>query len=168
MKQWDASGEAGKGKIRRSLERGAPVIWRFMIEMPEPAERRRRPWLVVISWTYDGSKRGGMPEQGESVAMQSLEQALRPLEVSPRSVLAYSRCGNGLKEFVFYTTDRKQFAEDVNSLLAEQPEYPLQVRFYHDDQWSDLEQLLSGPLHVGPAPTLNQTPLPPHSVEHGS
>ena len=50
-----------KGIIGKTVEKGFPVIWSFVNELPSHSEREQLPWLTVVSWTYDGSVRNGMP-----------------------------------------------------------------------------------------------------------
>lgn len=132
-----------KGVIGRTTEEGKPVIWSFVNELPAPTECAALPWLVVISWAYDGSDRNGMPSEPVNRSMLDLEDALEALEVPSRHVSVYRRTGNDLKEFVYYACDTDSFMNALNTALASHPRYPIQIKFYQDQDWSDFRRLLS-------------------------
>ena len=47
-----------KGIIGESTIDGNSVIYKFTDELPNPEVRSTLPWLVVISWRYDGASVG--------------------------------------------------------------------------------------------------------------
>jgi hypothetical protein len=140
-----AQGEAepGKGIIGRVYEEGRPVIYKFVNELPPAGVREDLPWLLVISWRYDGSANNGMPPEAENRRMNVLEDTVER-DIAGDGVLrhAYSRTGNGLKELVYYIHGPEQFLEDFNRAVGGHPEYPIDIRFYEDRDWKDLASLL--------------------------
>jgi len=123
---------------------GKPVVYKFMNELPEVAQRNKVSWLTVISWKYDGSTNNGMPPKDINEAMIQLEDGLETIE--GRETLyfdVYSATGNDLKEFVFYIADREKFMSNFNKALNGHPAYPIEINFYEDKEWSDLAKLQS-------------------------
>jgi hypothetical protein len=140
-----AQGEAepGKGIIGRVYEEGRPVIYKFVDELPPADVRAGLPWLLVISWRYDGSANNGMPLEAENRRMMVLEDTIED-SIAGEGVLrhAYSRTGNGLKELAYYIREPEPFLEAFNRAVGGHPEYPIDIRFYEDRDWRDLASLL--------------------------
>ena len=44
-----------------------------------------------------------------------------------------------MKELVYYIGDREAFVASFNEELAGQPRYPLQIEFFDDPEWGDLQ-----------------------------
>jgi hypothetical protein len=129
------------GIIGEAKEDGLPVIFKFVDELPSQETRQAFRWLTVISWRYDRSIRNGMPPESMNKQMIALEDAIDELEKAALCRHAYSRTGNGLKELVYYITDRDQFMAAFNRALREHPRYPLEIKFYEDEKWEDFQNL---------------------------
>ena len=129
------------GIIGESHEDGLPVIYKFVDELPSQNTRTKYRWLTVISWKYDRNVRNGMPPEDTNKQMLALEDAIDELEAVALCRHAYSRTGNGLKELVYYISDRDQFMTAFNDALREHPRYPMEINFYEDNQWDDFERL---------------------------
>ncbi|MCU7844242.1 MAG: DUF695 domain-containing protein [Candidatus Thiodiazotropha sp. (ex Monitilora ramsayi)] len=129
----------GEAKIK-----GNPVIYKFMNEFPDEVTRHRLPWLTVVSWKYNGTNNNGMPSEEINESMIKLEDGLETIK--DRELLymdVYSATGNNLKEFVFYIADREQFMANLNKALNGHPVYPIEINFYEDKEWSELDKLQS-------------------------
>jgi len=74
--------------------------------------------------------------------MQRLEVVLGEIARPAFCFEAYRRVGHGLREFVFYVADRDQFLAELNEHLASHPRYPLDIKFYEDESWSDFQRLI--------------------------
>ena len=123
---------------------GMPVVYKFLSQLPNNKEREKLSWLTVVSWKYDGSTNNGMPPQDTNDSMVVLENALEKINGDGQIYeMAYTATGNGLKEFVYYISDRDKFMEKFNEALSGQPGYPLEINFYEDPDWSDLSKLLA-------------------------
>lgn len=133
--------ERGLGIIGRMKEDGLPVIYRFVDELPSQATRERFHWLAAISWKYDRSVRNGMPPESTNKQMIALEQVIGELEDVALCRHAYNRTGNGLKELVYYISDRDQFMAAFNDALREHPRYPIDITFYEDPGWEDFQRI---------------------------
>jgi hypothetical protein len=130
------------GQIVRTVKDGLPILWSYVPEMPSEIERSLTPWLAVVSWAYDGSGNNGMPDSEGNAGMQKLDGVLRQIERPTFCFEAYRRVGNGLREFVFYIADRDQFMAELNEHLASHPRFPLEIKFYKDEPWSDFQRLI--------------------------
>ena len=121
-------------------EDGLPVIWRYVDRSPTAEERERTPWLTVISWSYDREVRNGMPPEDVNEQMIGLEDAIDDGVVAEGTCYALSsRTGNGLKELNYYIDERDAFLERINVALAGNPRYPIEITFYHDPEWQELQ-----------------------------
>jgi Family of unknown function (DUF695) len=129
------------GIIGETKEDGLPVIFKFVDELPNQETRQKFRWLTVISWKYDRSIRNGMPPDSTNKQMIALEDAIDELEKAALCRHAYSRTGNGLKELVYYLSDRDQFMAAFNNALREHPRYPLEIKFYEDEKWEDFQNV---------------------------
>jgi len=74
--------------------------------------------------------------------MLALDEALGAIERSESCAEAYRRIGHDLREFVLYVTDRDDFIASVNETLASRPRYPIEIKFYEDENWSELQKLI--------------------------
>jgi hypothetical protein len=55
---------------------------------------------------------------------------------------AYRRIGNGLREFIYYVSNCESFMQELNRKLESHPTYPIEIKFYDDEQWSDFAELI--------------------------
>jgi hypothetical protein len=132
-----------KGIIGKYTEDGSPVILKFVNEFPTEDVRNVYRWLTVISWEYDGGQNNGMPPKDTNLSMISLEDALDvSLEKEGHCKHAYSRTGNNLKEFVYYTENQEIFLAAFNNALVSHPLYPIEITFYEDQSWEDFQRIL--------------------------
>ena len=118
---------------------GLPIIIKVMEELPPDAVRDQFGWLTVISWRYDASENNGMPVPDVNDQMIRLESTIDNIQEKELCVQVYSKTGNGLKELVYYIGDRDEFMRAFNEALADQPRYPLEIEFFEDPEWGDLQ-----------------------------
>ncbi len=83
-----------------------------------------------------------MPDVEANRGMLALDEALGTLESLRLCTEAYRRVGCDLREFVLYVEDRDDFLASLNRALADHPNYPIEIKFYDDETWSDLEKLI--------------------------
>jgi hypothetical protein len=129
------------GIIGETNEDGLPVIYRLVDELPGADVRNSLPWLTVISWRYDREARNGMPPVAINDRMIALERAIDEIEASSLCRHAYSRTGNGLKEFAYYITDRDRFMGAFNAAVRKHPRYPIEIEFFEDPEWADFQKV---------------------------
>lgn len=140
-----------KGRIVRSWKGNQRILWTYVPEMPAQDIRRAMPWLTVLGWEYDGSEREGMPTAEENQHMLMLDAALSKIGRSEFCVEGYRRIGAGLREFVLYIADCDAFLREFNVCVALDPRYPITIKFYRDEEWSELRDLIDDFKDVTPA-----------------
>lgn len=132
-----------KGIIGRYYENDLPVIVKFVNEFPENHLRIKFPMLTVISWKYEGETNNGMPLTETNEKMIVLEDAIENTMDSSKQYLdAYSRTGNNLKEFVYYSSSQDQFMTLLNETLVTHERYPIEINFYDDPEWNEFKKLI--------------------------
>ncbi len=118
---------------------GLPIVMKVMENLPPESVRDQFGWLTVISWRYDVAENNGMPVPDMNDLMIRLESAIDIVQEKELCVQVYSKTGNGLKEFVYYIGDRDEFIKAFNKVLADHPKYPLDIEFFEDSEWGDLQ-----------------------------
>jgi hypothetical protein len=131
-----------RGRIAQTSKDGLRILWTYVPEIPPQDARRAMPWLTVIRWEYDGSGNEGMPSGEETEHMRMLEAILEKMEHPGFCHEGYRRIGAGIREFVYYVADRDKFLQEFNRCAAMDPRYPITIKFYQDDAWADLQDLI--------------------------
>lgn len=132
-----------KGIIGRYYENDLPVIVKFVDEFSEKELKEKFPMLTVVSWKYEGATNNGMPLTEINEKMIVLEEAIeKAMDKSKQYQHAYSRTGNNLKEFVYYSSSKDQFMTLLNETLATHERYPIEINFYEDPEWSEFKKLI--------------------------
>ena len=138
------STEEPKGVIGRYYENELPVIMKFVNELPEKKTISKLPFLTVVSWKYDGTENNGMPISEVNNRMITLEEAIEnSMHSTDLFTHVYSRTGNNLKEFAYYTKSQKDFMEILNRTLEKHDAYPIEINFYEDKEWSEFKTVIS-------------------------
>ena len=131
------------GVIGKLMEDELPVIYVLDTDVPDLGVTSRYPWLTVISWKYDKTRRNGMPPELINNQMIQLEDALsEEFLVLAGAHWAYNRTGNGLKKFAYYIKGRERFSDQLNKALADHQRYPIEIDFYVDSAWTDYLELV--------------------------
>jgi hypothetical protein len=130
------------GRIVRTWKDEHRVVWTYVPELPAQDARRAMPWLTVFRWEYDGSRCEGMPTPEENQHMQMLDADLGKVERPEFCHEAYRRIGAGVREFVFYIADPGKFLQEFNNCVTKDRRYPITIKFYNDEDWSELRDLI--------------------------
>lgn len=133
--------EGNDGIIGSYNENGKPVIVKFVAEKPNRNVQNKLPYLLVISWKYNGDENNGMPLNEDNERMILLEQLLQEIVLEGNSYHAYSRTGNSLKELNYYVTNQNEYMDRVNILLKDYEDFPISFDFYADNDWDELATL---------------------------
>ena len=132
------------GIIGEYYENELPVIVKFNKRIPHETTQSKLPILTVISWSYDGSQRNGMPLNQVNQRIIELEKAITNGNSKNRLYKhAYSRIGNNLKELVYYSSSQEEFMQNLNKVLSKHERYPIDIEFYEDKEWSEFKKLLN-------------------------
>ena len=136
--------EKANGIIGRYYENDLPVIIKCVNELPAKNVMSKLTILTVISWKYDGTENNGMPLAEVNNRMIILENAIEnSMNSTDLFTHVYSRTGNNLKEFAYYSKSQKDFMEILNRTLEKHNSYPIEINFYEDKEWTDFETILS-------------------------
>ncbi|QCX02168.1 DUF695 domain-containing protein [Aggregatimonas sangjinii] len=132
-----------KGIIGRYYEGDLPVIVKLINELPESKVMSELTFLTIVSWKYDGSKNNGMPSTEINNRMIILEDAIEnSMNFTDLFTHVYSRTGNNLKEFAYYSKNQNLFMEILNGTLKKHDAYPIEINFYEDKEWIDFKTVL--------------------------
>ncbi|HEY4081865.1 MAG TPA: DUF695 domain-containing protein [Burkholderiaceae bacterium] len=142
MSQSFSEPEQSRGVVVETYKDGLPILWTYVPELPAEEVRLALPWLTVFAWRYDGSSRNGMPPIQVNESMMKLDGALGKIERLDFCVEAYRRMGCGLREFVFYVGDRDKFMAEFNASVSGHERYPIEIKFYKDESWSEFQELI--------------------------
>ena len=141
MSTSNSAADSSSWKLLKYKDDGHPIVMKVVEDLPPESVRVRYGWLTVISWKYDAAKNNGMPIPDVNSQMVQLESAIDVIQEKELCVQVYSKTGNGLKELVYYSSDRDEFIEAFNEVLADKPRYPLDIEFFEDPEWGDLQTL---------------------------
>lgn len=136
-----------QGYVGHYFKNGLPVTIDRINQLPSTEVRAQFPFLSIISWPYDGTGNKGMPSEEERQRMLALEEAIETaMEKNPMFIHAYSRTGNHLKELVYYSKYQEDFMSILSKALKNHENYPIDIRFYEDREWSDFRKMQN---HIG-------------------
>ncbi len=121
---------------------GLPLVVRARQALPSAPDRQIYPWLVRITWRYQGDN-VGMPPATDRRQIQDFEQAVeKPLAQKGIGEEVASITGNHAKEWRYYTYDRDEFMQRLNTALIGRPKYPIDLQSFSDPDWVALSKLL--------------------------
>lgn len=132
-----------EGIIGKVVKDDQSIIYSFDKQLPSKEVIASFPTVVVIQWAYDGSKNKGMPSASELELIYQLEDVLDDLAEQGAAFRAYARTGNNTREFVYYIIGKSGYLELLNQALSQHPEYPIDISFYSDPDWSKYKELLA-------------------------
>ena len=128
------------GVIAKMTEDEKTVVLNITSGALADADHTKYPWLVIIAWNYEG---GDMPSKEVNAKMIALEDSIDDhIAKEEHCVHAVSRTGNGLKEWEYYIRDQDDFIGRFNEALAGQERYPIEITFYSDPEWKELERFV--------------------------
>lgn len=136
--------EEMNGVIGKYYENDFPVIMKFINELPDRKITSKLTILSIISWNYDGIGNNGMPSNEVNKSMIFLEDAVEAsVKETDEFIHVYSRTGNNLKEFAYYSKSQKGFMKLLNKTLKTHKVYPIEISFFDDKEWSDFKNVIS-------------------------
>lgn len=122
MDKWNifkvsASGKTGVFRVPESK----PTQWNVLPLSEE----------ISISWNY----KGDMPDKTTQADMDGFEEALSDILFAESSMLVLVMTVGGLREWCIYAQDYGSFMQQLNTLLAGHPKYPIRITHSHDPAW---------------------------------
>jgi hypothetical protein len=83
-----------------------------------------------------------MPKSDDNARMKVLEDIIESsLEAHGTCMQVISRTGNGMREWSYYIRDRDDFIDALNTALAKQPTFPIEINFFEDPAWQELSHI---------------------------
>ena len=122
---------------------GSALSARFRAQPSTAAERAARPLLIVITWGYDGDRRG-LPDAAAAAAMERFEDAVfgatdsGRIAAEPVAVIT----SDGVREFRLYAADPDLFMDGFNTALEAHEAYPIELEMFEDPDWAAHAELL--------------------------
>ena len=87
---------------------------------------------IKITWKYAGD----MPSGNTNAAQVAFESAIDVLTGDNKvAELVQVASGGGVKEWLFYCSDRERFTEEFDRLLTGRESYPVEISSLDDPDW---------------------------------
>jgi hypothetical protein len=138
----EPQGEQERWIILDSTESGRPVVISARASMPTPDVRGEFRWVTSVRWYYPITD-GGMPNEQQLRAMHALEDEVESHVVAAHlSMLALTRTGNGLREWIYYVKDRRVAEDEITRFVRASAEN-IQVMVREEPEWTSLHDILS-------------------------
>lgn len=116
-------------------ERGERAIFRLRMRRPQLANAEAFQFAVRVTWPYESAT--PMPTPEVAALQNRFDIALDELTGhNGFAEIVRVATGNGVKEWLFYTTDVERFGAEFNRLLEGHPRYPVSLDFEQDPEWS--------------------------------
>lgn len=121
-------------------EGGNIVLYRFRASLPEEATIHRFQSLATVDWDY-APRAHGTPQPDASKKIYELEDILeKELESKGICVLAFTRTGNGGKQWGYYVSNPEQFKIAFVRATSGN-DFPIRIHFLSDPSWNLLSKL---------------------------
>jgi hypothetical protein len=114
---------------------GESAVFRIRMTRPTVPGIGSLSTAISINWSYDTDT--GMPSPETKEAMDAFEDSVDPITGdNDFSELMYVATGGGKREWLFYSSDQDRFMKELNTLLAGDEPYPLEIELYEDPEWT--------------------------------
>jgi hypothetical protein len=134
-------------KVMNANARFAAVV-RIRMWRPEAVDLSRYATAVEITWHSDGGK--PLPSNEESKRQAAFAEAIGDLDLGNGfSRLMQVWTGAGVKEWLYYTSDRGRFMEVLNNALIGHERYPIEISFYDDPAWQIWQETVDAIIRKG-------------------
>lgn len=122
---------------------GRVIVFRYAKDFRTTFQKSSLPIRVILVWHYDSQS--GMPAKSEREAMDRLEDLLGPvIEKSKLAVLPLVSTGENLREWTYYARSEEEFLRALNTALANQPRFPIEIHAAPDPEWLTYEYFREG------------------------
>jgi hypothetical protein len=115
-----------------NAEQNQAAILRLRTDQPVLSDSLNT--AIEVTWAYESSS--PFPDDRDNQRMLDFERALDELSSeNGYAELMQVSTGNGVKEWLYYSSDRERFMSRMNALLENHSPYPIAIRFYDDPRW---------------------------------
>ena len=112
---------------------GLPVLLRYRPQLEAFLGDPRYSRRLVISWHYPFSNSSGMPTDAQIDKMRLFEDLLQShLDADGIGILAYTRTHSGTRRWNYYISDARLLSQRINTALANQPKFPIDIEVEDD------------------------------------
>ena len=103
------------------------------------------PHRLRIVWEYEPENDSGVPSSDELGRMRDCEELLvTAFEQDNQAILTHVLTCDGLRQWVFFSSDLQESAKRINNALPHDEPYPIELTAEPDPEWSEyLETLRS-------------------------
>ncbi len=114
---------------------GQAAVFRLRIRKPRIRKLGKFRIAVTVTWRY--GQKGEMPSKPVHEKQTQFDRALDGLSSeNGYAELMRVATGDGLKEWLYYTSDIERFGQTFNEMLAGLETFPVDVNFEEDPSWS--------------------------------
>jgi hypothetical protein len=117
---------------------GKPMLVRIRQNLRPLAGHPQLPHRLRIVWEYEPENQSGIPSRDELQRMEDCEGRLvDALERHNHAVLTHVLLCDGLRQWVFYSSDLEETARRINDVLPHDEPYPIELTADPDPVWSE-------------------------------
>ena len=121
---------------------GKPILVRLRSEIEPLFAHPQLANLLRIVWEFPVDGDSGLPDVDTLDQMSQCEDALvGALELQNHAILAHVLTCDGLRQWVFYTSDVEESASRINEALPQDPPYPIELTVDSDPEWCEHREL---------------------------
>lgn len=118
---------------------GRQIVFRYVDTFEAGFQRSSQPVRIILAWKYRSEN--GMPIPSERQRMDAMEDLLGPvIETDGFATLALVSTGENLREWTYYAKSETEFMTKLNTALAGQPAFPIDIHLASDPSWTMYEK----------------------------
>jgi len=122
---------------------GKPMLVRVRQRVRSIAGRSRFPHRLRVVWEYQPDNESGMPSPADLEAITNCENLLADaLEQGNHAILTHAVMCDGLRQWIFYSSDLQESARRINDILPHDPPYPIELTVEPDADWLEYQETL--------------------------
>lgn len=119
------------------------IIFRYIKEFQPTFQRSTYPDRIIITWRYQSDS--GLPSTSERTRMERLEDLLEPVtEKTGLATLVLVSTGENLREWIYYAQSEQRFFQALNTALAAESKFPIEIHAGRDASWKSYEEFRKG------------------------
>ena len=119
-------------------EDGIPTM--FRIRQIEPVGDQQEKLNII--WEYGPDCEFGMPSEDELSRMNECEELLTEFQFeSGTCCLVAVLTGDGIRQWILYSSDIQSFGDFVNDSFPAYPPYPIEINHESDPEWNEYNEL---------------------------
>jgi hypothetical protein len=118
------------------------MVVRFRSNLESLAGHPELPYRLRVVWEFAIANESGMPDSYTLSQMSDCDDKLiEALETGNHAILKYASTCDGIRQWVFYSSDIEDSARRINRTLPSDPPYPIQIEASSDPEWSEYREV---------------------------